>query len=150
MRFFTGKKVANQQGFTLIELIVVIAILGVLVAVAVPGYSKFFGAGETEANLAERSNIQAAMDAMMAYNRLLQVTTQGGKGVATFDALPTSPGCSLPCTVETLYPSYLRIGNGDSTLGDIIPTKRCYTWDPSGFVTQHKTALPDPLTGACS
>ena len=58
-----GSQQQWQQGFTLIELLVVIAILAVLAAVAIPAYSRFFGAGTDEANAAELTMVQGAMDA---------------------------------------------------------------------------------------
>ena len=74
----------NQKGFTLIELLVVIAMLAVLAAVAIPAYSRFFGHGEEEANLAELANVQVPMDAMLAQNGLGLVDARLATGTDDF------------------------------------------------------------------
>ena len=60
----------GEKGFTLIEVLIVVAILGVLAAVIIPNISRFFGAGKSEAQETEKSNVQLAVDAMMMSNGL--------------------------------------------------------------------------------
>jgi len=117
----------SQRGFTLIELLIVIGILATLAAVAIPTYARFFGQGEEEANLTELSNIQAAMDAMLAQNGLKFVAVLDAPGTNDFSAQPTAEEEFEP---EFLYPTFLRFGNADN------PTKCLYTWNNIGKLTQ--------------
>ncbi len=119
----------SKRGFTLIELLIVIGILATLAAIAIPIYSRFFGQGEEEANLTELSNIQAAMDAMLAQNGLKIVAVLDAPGTNDFEALPlpTADGEFEP---EFLYPTFLRFGNADN------PTKCFYSWNDIGKLTQ--------------
>ncbi|WP_305818125.1 pilin [Photobacterium leiognathi] len=52
----------KQQGFTLIELMIVVAVIGVLAAIAVPQYQKYVGKSEASSALASitglRTNIE--------------------------------------------------------------------------------------------
>ncbi len=61
MRFLRG-----QRGFTLVEILIAVAILAVLAGIAVPVVIHLRGGSETSAAEAELSNIQAAVDAMMS------------------------------------------------------------------------------------
>jgi|GEM_PF-381807 prepilin-type N-terminal cleavage/methylation domain-containing protein len=53
----------TESGFTLIELVVVIAILGILVAIAVPVISGFLGSSKEQAYNADQKLLQVAVDA---------------------------------------------------------------------------------------
>jgi len=107
----------------LIELLVVIAILAVLAAVAIPAYSRFFGAGTDEANAAELTMVQNAMDAMMAYNQITGVNKGPTSGRNEFAGWPKGPG------TESLYPDFLRNRGGKDN-----PTKCTYTWNKTGAI----------------
>ena len=60
--FFNRKK----RGFTLIEILVVVAILGALAAIAIPSIAKFMNSGENEAKQEEMHTVQTAVLVMLA------------------------------------------------------------------------------------
>lgn len=63
------KLMSNQKGFTIIELVVVIIILGVLVAIALPRYFALTDDAQEAACLANMKSIEAAI--MMEYSSQL-------------------------------------------------------------------------------
>ncbi|MBA7608599.1 hypothetical protein ES703_15778 [subsurface metagenome] len=65
----------GEKGVTLIELLIVVAILGVLAAVVIPNVGRFIDRRETEAAATELTNIQAAVVAMMVDNQLALLPT---------------------------------------------------------------------------
>lgn len=107
----------NSHGFTLVELLIVIAIVGILAAVIYPKVTDLSGSGQTEAAQAEAVTVQSAMDTMMAKSGLttLPSSSTAGNNMASF-----------PDTTHPLYPNYIRSAN---TIGT-------YTCDANGKVTQ--------------
>lgn len=112
---FLGRINRNSKGFTLVELLIVVAILGVLAAVVLPNVTGLTGQGQDEAAKAELTTVQTAVDTMMAKLHLTSVTA----------TTTTSDMAAFP-TSHPLYPDYLRTQT----------TKGTYSCSTTGLVTQ--------------
>ena len=62
----------NQKGFTLIELMIVIAIIGILAAIAIPQFSAYRTRAFNSAALSDLRNFKTSMEADYADNQQYQ------------------------------------------------------------------------------
>jgi len=79
----------TQKGFTLIELMIVVAIIGVLAAVALPAYQNYVQKSQTSAALAEISAARTAYDVAFAEGKPTAYYT-----LANLEIAATTPRCS--------------------------------------------------------
>lgn len=99
-------KKTNNKGFSLVELIVVIAIMAVLIAVLAPTFTKYVERGRKSTDI---QNVAAIMTAIQTY--------AADPMVATADQLGAS-GTITITTTETTVSSTNATGNADKALAD--------------------------------
>jgi prepilin-type N-terminal cleavage/methylation domain-containing protein len=111
----------SERGFTLVELLIVVAILAILVAVVLPNFVGILGNAQSNSGAAELNIVQTAVDAKLADTG---ATTTTAITVATSDMTTAAGGFGLA-------PAYMRSTETSGT----------YTVDTTGKVTQVTTGF---------
>jgi type IV pilus assembly protein PilA len=119
-------KKSAQKGFTLIELMIVVAIIGILAAVALPAYQTY----------TERAQFSEAVLAATPYKSAFEVAAQTGRlaGVADADhgtnGIPAAAGASGVVTSVQVADGVITVL---STITNAAGTAVTYTLTPNGI-----------------
>jgi type IV pilus assembly protein PilA len=129
MRFRRCRR-AGESGFTLVELLIVLVIVGVLVAIAVPAY---LGVQTRAADRAAQANIRSAVPAVEAFaadnvgakgDADNKAATSGYKGMTANLLRKANPGISPTLTVVS--------GKTTTTAYCLTETQEGRTWSALG------------------
>ena len=99
----------GEKGFTLIEIIIVLAVLGVLAAIIVPNVSGFLGRGKERSWDADQSQLQAAVDSYRT-----DISRRAGNPWPTIGGLIGTPADTANGSANTSDDDYSDIGDADS------------------------------------
>jgi len=113
-----GKRTSgiHNAGFTLIELMVVVAIVGILAAVAYPSYIDSVRKGKRAEARAALMNLLQQQERYFTQNNTYETFAVGAAGTKPFKDYSASEG--------GLASSSHRLGARECTAGGVTPTKR--------------------------
>ena len=131
----------KRNGFTLIELMITVAIIGILAAVALPSYSAYVNRGKITEAVAALADYRIKMEQYFQDNR--------NYGIASA-ACPVSVSSSkyfiFSCTVGSNTPSVSYVASATSIAGALGTASGDYTYTINGGLDDNYKPTPVTMT----
>lgn len=113
----------RNAGFSLLELMIVVAVIGILSAIALPSYNEYVTRGKIQEATAALSDMRTKMEAYYMDNRRYSSTAGGGTcGI---------PGGNTPTVAASKYFTYACASSSANASGD-----QAYTLTATGVAAQ--------------
>lgn len=133
---------ANNKGFTLVELMIVIAIIGILAGVAIPGYTSYMARGKIiEAGIglsAFRTSMEQYYQDQRTYAASGTPTVCGVNIMSSVQATYFTYGCVVTAATATTSQSYIAIASSVAGKGLGLAADYVYTIDDGNLKTTQK------------
>jgi prepilin-type N-terminal cleavage/methylation domain-containing protein len=110
------KMFRKDEGFTLVELMVVVLIIGILVAIAVPIFNAAKASAQTKTCFANERTVEGAYQSYMAGDNSAATDLATLKTALVPNYVKTWPECPTAVAHAELYSSTYPVGNGSVTL----------------------------------
>lgn len=138
---------ALQKGFTLIELMIVVAIIGILAAIAIPAYQNYITRSQATGGLAEITPAKTQFEVAVSTGNTPSVATTDAGFIGVTAANGTY--CNVAVTGTTAIICTLKNGHGDKINGKDITLTRdaatglwaCTTTVEANYAPSNCTAI---------
>ena len=125
----------RQRGFTLVELMITVAIVAILASIALPSYRAYV----------MRSRVPVALDALSSYSARMEQTYQDTGSYGAVNCTPTLPSANnftITCSIGGAGQTYLATATGTGTMAG-------YAYSITNAGVRATTAHPNGTNAAC-